>query len=280
MRGVRAAALLVAACAGSALAAGYDDFSLGVNANNRGEDDAAITAFTAALADSDLAQTYIPATYFGRAEAYLRKDKCVEALGDIDAGLKLKPDDVEAHLLRARAEECLKNYDAAEADAGAAIGLRANHYTYEYLARLQWNHVRFSQAAANFAQAVALNKHDDPHERYIVLWYAMSADRAGIFDKNTVAGDVHALDTDDWPVPLLNLYLGKEAMDDVYHDAKSRDAQTAATQKCEADFYIGEWQIARQNLTAARPLLELAVTECPHYFIEYSAAQGEIKRQP
>lgn len=280
MNRVLAAAMLFAVGAGSALAAGYDDFSSGVNANNRGDADAAISAFTAALTAGDLAPSYVPNAHFGRARAYLQKGKCAEALADLDEVIKLKADDVDAYVMRGAANECLNKSDAAQVDFNAAIGLRPNAAVYKSLAHYQWNLGLFPQAAANYAQAVKLAVKDNPHSPYTLLWYAMSADRAGTLDRAAFVADVSKLDIDDWPAPLLDFYSGKTAADKVYSEAASRDAQTATNQKCEADFYIGEWQLARKDGAAARPLLQQAVSECPHNFLEYFAAQVELKRQP
>ena len=280
MNRVLAAALFVAVGAGSALAAGYDDFSRGVNADNRGDADAAIPAFTAALAAGDLAAAYVPNAHFGRARAYLQKNKCADALADLDEVIKLKADNVDAYLLRGAANACLNKPDAAVADFNAAIGLRPTAALYEAVARFQWIYGHFPQAAENYAQAAKLAAKDNPHRPFILLWYAMSADRAGTLDQVMFAADVTKLDIDDWPAPLLDFYRGKATADDVNRKAANRDAQIATGQKCEADFYIGEWQLARKNEDAAKPLLQQAVSECPHNFIEYFAAQTELKRHP
>ena len=280
MNRVLAAALLFAVGAGSALAAGYDGFSSGVNANNRGDADAAISAFSAALAAGDLAPGYVPNAHFGRARAYLQKNKCADALADLDEVIKLKADNVDAYLLRGAANACLNKPDAAVADFNAAIGLRPTAALYEAVARFQWIYGHFPQAAENYAQAAKLAAKDNPHRPFILLWYAMSADRAGTLDQVMFAADVTKLDIDDWPAPLLDFYRGKATADDVNRKAANRDAQIATGQKCEADFYIGEWQLARKNEDAAKPLLQQAVSECPHNFVEYSLAQVELKRLP
>ncbi len=276
MKRVLVATLLFAA--GPTLAAGYDDFSRGVNANNRGDADTAISSFTAALAAGDLASRYVPNAYFGRARAYLQKGKCAEALSDLNEGLKVKTDNVDAYLFRANANACLNKTDAALADLKLAIDLRPSSAVYEGIARFQWNRGLFSQAAENYAQAVKMAAKDNQRGPYLVLWYAISADRAGTLDQTAFAADVSALHSDDWPAPLLNFYRGKTSADEVYREAASKDSQTAANQKCEADFYIGEWQLARKNPDAAKALLQAALGECPHNFIEYFAVQVELKR--
>jgi len=280
MRRKLAVALFFFACTGAAFAAAYDDFSRGVNAINRGDADAAILAFTAALATGDLAPGYVPNVHFDRARAYLRKGKCAEALFDLDEVVKVKADNVDVYLVRGAANACLNKSDAAVADFNAAIGLRPSAAIYETLAGYQWNIGQFPRAADNFAQAVNLAVKDDPRKPYILLWYAMSADRAGTLDQVKFAADVSKLDVDDWPAPLLDLYRGKMTVDKVYREAANRNAQTAINQKCEADFYVGEWQLARKNGAAAKPLLQQAVSECPHNIAAFTLAQVELKRQP
>jgi len=280
MNRILAAAALFAVGANSALAAGYDDFSRGVNANNRGDADSAISAFSAALAAGDLAPGYVPNAHFGRARAYLQKNKCADALSDLDETIRLKADNVDAYVMRGAANDCLNKPDAALADFNAAIGLRPSAVLYESLARVQWNYGLFPQAAGNFTQAAKLAAKNNPHGPYTLLWYGMSADRVGTLDRTAFAADVSKLDVDDWPRPILDFYSGKTAVDKVYREAARGDAQTAINQRCEADFYIGEWQLARKNEAAAKPLLQQAVNECPHNFFEYFAAQVELKRQP
>jgi lipoprotein NlpI len=274
------AAVFLAACAGAASATGYDDYSRGMDANNLGNSDLAILSFTAALADGDLVQTYIPVAYFGRARAYLRKGKCAEALTDFDEGIKLRTDNVDAYIMRAAANECLNKLDDAQADANFAIALQPNSFSYESLAHLKWNLGLFPQAAANYLQAFKLTSQGSSRGPYLVLWYAMSADRTGALDHAALATDVSALDSEDWPAPLLDFYRGKATAEKVYSIAANGGAQIATNQKCEAEFYIGEWHIARKDISAAKPLLQQAVGECPHGFIEYFAAQKELKRLP
>ena len=53
---------------------------------------------------------------------------------------------------------------------------------------------------------------------------------------------------------------------------------TERGQRCEADFYIAEWRLLRDDKETARELFERAVSECPHSFIEYEMAPVELKR--
>jgi rhomboid protease GluP len=79
-------------------------------------------------------------------------------------------------------------------------------------------------------------------------------------------------------MPLLNLYRGKLKPDEVHPSARQSDTEQYSGQICEADFYVGEWHIARGNTGAAKPLIAHAVAACPKTFIEYFAAQEEASR--
>ncbi|MDE2182018.1 MAG: tetratricopeptide repeat protein [Alphaproteobacteria bacterium] len=278
MRQVLRLALVVAACAGGAFASAYDDFSRGVNAINRNQPDVAIAAFTAALNAGDLAAGYVPNAHMGRARAYLFKGKCAEALADLDAVLAAKPNDVQALTSRGGAYACLKKPDAATADFNRALALQPSAGLYEAVGHYQWQFSRFAEAARDFAQAVKLAPEDAEHGPYLVIWYFISADRGGTLDPAVVKDGEKRFDSRDWPRPILQFFDGKIAVEKVFELAADRDATTATNQKCEADFYVAEWQLARKNPDAAKPLLQQARAECPHNFIEYFAAQTEIDR--
>jgi hypothetical protein len=51
-----------------------------------------------------------------------------------------------------------------------------------------------------------------------------------------------------------------------------------AGQKCEADFYLAEWHIARGDTAAAKPLIVSALAGCPPNFIERLGAKAEAER--
>ena len=82
----------------------------------------------------------------------------------------------------------------------------------------------------------------------------------------------------DWPLPLIQFYLGKLSETEVRRAALSPDSWTERGQRCEADFYIGEWRLLHGDRSAARQLFERALAECPIYFIEYEILPVELKR--
>jgi hypothetical protein len=269
------AVLVLAVSAGAALASGYDDFSRGITANQRGETDAAIRAFTAALAAPDLVKAYIPAAHRGLAYAYLQKKECGKAKDEIDAYTALRSLSHDILGLRAAVDLCLKDVAAAQRDFDASMFAESSWGGQYAFARELWRLGYFAEAAANLAAAIARTNAKDPMRPYLLLWYALDAQRAGTLDTAKLAklsGD------DDWPYPLLQLFLGKQTPAQVMGGLSKRDSDEARGRRCEANFYIGEWLLGRGKPDEAKPLIAAAAEQCPHDFIERKAAEEERDR--
>ena len=267
MRRLFAIALLL--ICGPALASTYDDFSRGIDANNHGDTDAAIKLFTRSIEGGDLAPSYLPSAHLGRARALLHNRNCTFAYADLSDAILLRPDFVDAYSLRAEVDQCLNRDDAALADATAAIRLRPAAGYYFTRARLLWGKGSFEQAQADASLAAAR----DPANAYFLLWQAMTAQRIGAHDPVRFAQLTAPLD--GWPKPLLDLFAGRASPEDVL-----RAASRNPNQKCEADFYIGEWQLSRGDAGTAKTLFQTAAAECPRDYIAFDAAQRELKRGP
>jgi lipoprotein NlpI len=76
----------------------------------------------------------------------------------------------------------------------------------------------------------------------------------------------------DWPYAVVELFLGQ----------RTAEATLAAPgkpdERCEAQFYIGEWQLLRADRPAAIESLRTAASTCPKDFVEFMDAQAELKR--
>jgi lipoprotein NlpI len=49
-------------------------------------------------------------------------------------------------------------------------------------------------------------------------------------------------------------------------------------ERCELEFYVGEWQLTRGNKAEASKALQTAADTCPKDFVEYRGAVEELKR--
>jgi lipoprotein NlpI len=80
------------------------------------------------------------------------------------------------------------------------------------------------------------------------------------------------LKTKEWPFAVIELYLGRRSLE------LTLDAASKPDERCEAQFYSGEWYILQSKLAEAGAALREAVEICPKDFTEYAAAQAELKR--
>ena len=261
---MRRLALALVLIATPALATSYDDFSRGIDANNRGDADGAIQAFTLSIAGGDLAPSYLPSAHFGRARALLHERRCDMAYADLSDAIRLRPDFVDAYSLRADVDACLDHDDAALADATAAIRLKPAAGYYFTRARLLWDMGRVDAARADVEAASA----GDPGNAYFLLWQAMIALRTGD------AAPPQDAPATGWPAPLIDLFAGRASPPDVMR------ATTNPNEKCEADFYVGEWRLARGDTGGGRKLIAAAAAECPRDYIAFDAARRELRRGP
>lgn len=269
-------AVALAAFCCVARAAGYDDFSRGIAANGRDDSDAAIAAFTKALNDGDLNPTLEPVAYLGRAKAYLRQSNCPKALADLNSAIDKRPNDGDALRLRASAHLCTGALAQAENDMSAALAIAPSAEIFFSRGEMRWASGRFQQAADDFEQATKL----EPSHPYNALWWAISQRRAGTFETKKFESELPDFSSHRWPGPILNYFLGNRTSEEVYAAAIDGEADQKRDQACEADFYVGEWELTDSQSVAALNALKSAAAACPHNFIEFSAAQAELKRPP
>lgn len=255
-------------------AAGYDDFTRGLAAINRGDSDSAIMLFSSALQSGDLSQGIEPLVYYNRARAYLNKEECTQAVADLNAALQLRPSYTEAYMQRGRAHRCAGNYGEAIADYTQVIELKPIGDAYWQRALARWNEGDFDGTAAD-SWSTALFA---PKWPYPILWFGLAKLRAGKLDERDLEQKAIFFDLSAWPGTIFALYEGNATPDEILRLAHNGDPRGSRDRVCEADFYVGEWWLAKKNTEAARPLLEDASSGCRHDFIEYSAANAELRR--
>ena len=274
-------AIVVFVAAGSAAwAAGYDDYMRGYTARQAGNIDLALSSFTAALDAPDLAPNYRIDAYVGRADMLMRRHRCAEALADAEAALALRPKHLEALTFGAHANACLGKFDAALANLDVAIAIAPTTGLYSLRADFHWYRGDFALSAADYLAAVkqqSSRAYDPRGGTYSLIWYAIAASRAKTYDAAEFAKLAHGLDDDEWPGPLMAFIAGKAKLDEVYREAARGDV--AVRRKCEADFFIGEWQVANGNADG-KALLQGVAQSCPSTPGLAAGARNDLKRLP
>jgi lipoprotein NlpI len=81
-----------------------------------------------------------------------------------------------------------------------------------------------------------------------------------------------------WPVPVVRLFLGEASPAETIEIAETTGPLNKTTQICEADFYVGEYDLATGAKDEALRLLQLAHQNCTPLDDQWRAADSEIKQ--
>ena len=211
--------------------------------NNRGHVRHARGEYDLAIADFDQAVALDPKSALvlrNRGLVYGAKGDDRRAIADFDEALRLYPDDHPDRLLLRR----LRGYaDFRLADYRAAAG------------------------------DLAFVVQRQPTEPYPVLWLYLARARAGDHDAmGRMRANARGLKSTDWPSPAVELFIGRKTPQQTLASAGN------PAERCEAQFYIGEWHLLRRDRAAARRALETATDGCPKSIVEYGGAVAELKR--
>jgi hypothetical protein len=123
----------------------------------------------------------------------------------------------------------------------------------------------YHRAMADWTKALEL-----ANNAYSMLWRYLERRRAGESGDAELASSSLRLKTKDWPYPVAEFYLGKRS------EGEMLAAATYPDEQCEAQFYLGEWHLLRNDLAAATMALRTAATSCPKNLYEYLGAVAEL----
>jgi len=251
-----------------ALANAYD--SRGAAWASEGQHDRAIADFTKAIElDPNLSAAYV-----NRALSRSEKGESDMAIADYDAALELSPNDARAHAGRAFEWSMKGEYKRAIANYDDLIRLEPRAQRgYFGRGRMRFYAGDFSGAAADLERA-----HQIEPGMYSALWLFLARKRASLPAEKTLGLDARTSGTGSWPAPIVGLFLGNSTPKEVQEAAVDLNVNRQRNRRCEANFYIGEWQLLRGSREQALPLLRDASAMCPSSFIEYEGAVAELRR--
>jgi tetratricopeptide (TPR) repeat protein len=206
--------------------------------------------------------------YEVRGLAYASKGELDVAIQDYNQAIQLNPKNANAYELRGLAYASKGELDVAIQDFNEAIELDPmNANAHSERGRAYFNQGNFKAAAAALSRA---NELED--NAYSAIWGYLARERMGENGIVVLEAKAARLKSTDWPYPIIELYLGRRSPADVLLDA------TKAEERCEAQFYNGEWDLLRGNRAAAAIALRAAADICPKDFSEYTGALAELKR--
>ena len=231
------------------------------------------------------------------------------AIADLDTVLKADPANAVALRYRSSAHARLKEYDAALADADAAManGMRVA-VMYDVRAGIRKSQGDYAKALDEYAEALKLDPHDDDAlgsrgrllyetdrfdaaendfttllamrpDEYDSIFLSLSRTRRGEDGRAALKQGLAKTSADKWPAPVM-LYLLGRIDGDALMAAAMLDDKKRKDYECEARFYTAQRLLADGKREAARPLLEQASDQCPEGFVEKEGAAVQLARQP
>ena len=230
----------------------------------KGEPDRAIQDYDQAIRlDSKNAAAYV-----SRAAAYASKGDHDRAIQDYDQAIELDPKNAAAYANRGDVHGSKGDYDRAIQDYDGAIHLDpTNANAYANLGRAYFYQGNFKAGAAAMLRANELEEN-----AYSMIWRYLARERGGENGAAELAANAARLKSKDWPYPVVELYLGERSPADVLAVTGKPD------ERCEAQFYSGEWHLLRGNRAPAATALQAAADTCSKEFVEYAGALVELKR--
>jgi len=194
------------------------------------------------------------------------------AIADYDQAIVLDPKGAATFFSRGIAYFNTDDLDHAIADYDQAITLEPK-YTFAYFSRgvASLYAGDLPKALADLNQASTL----DPKNAYVALWLDIIGQRNNVPSRLSQA--ISTIDMTAWPSPIIRMFLGQMTPAAVLAAADDPDATKKQGQVCEANLYSGELALQAHLKAEAARLFRLAASDCPKTFVEWRAANAELK---
>jgi tetratricopeptide (TPR) repeat protein len=234
----------------------------------------------AAIADYSKAIQYAPSAdaYYGRAEMYYFDLKDREAIADLDEVLKLSPNDVEAHRLKAECLTGLEEYDQAIAEYDAVLRVNAkDNSALGARAAVFLTKGNAAAAISDYTDALAIKTEKGYYLGRARAYKAADDVEKAIADQKSAIG-ITPVANDYYQLALL--YRQKDATADA--DAALTSALEAANKAIAANDNYGSNYADRGAIYRAKGQNDLALTSYDEAIkrasenVDYYLARAEV----
>jgi tetratricopeptide (TPR) repeat protein len=224
------------------------------------------------------------------------------AVGDFGRAIELNPRMPLAYYNRGISWKLLGEFDRAVADHTEAIALFARYASaYGERGLVYFCKHEAGQSIADLTTAIVLDPRESSYLAHrafarfgqsdfegaiddlrrcleleadveAMLLHYLAQARIGQASVSDLDANATRLRSKEWPYPIIELYLGMRAPEAVLA------AATTPQRLGDAQFYVGQWYLARGNRREAVAALSEAAELCPIYFMERACAVAELKR--
>jgi len=194
------------------------------------------------------------------------------AAADYSEAVRLDPKYAGGYVSRADLYLAKGEFDRAIADYSEAIRLSPK-YSYAYRNRGVAN--LYAGAPAKALADVNQASEIDPKSGYHALWLDIVGQRNNL--PSRLAASITTIDMTTWPAPVLRMLLGQLTPAAVLAAADGADESDKQSRRCDANFYAGIVGLRQQAKDEAARLFQLAMDNCLRTYVEWSAANAELK---
>jgi lipoprotein NlpI len=213
--------------------------------------------------------------HYGRGLARLHRGDIDGAIADDTVSIKLVSTNAFVFFERGCAYDMKGAHDLAIADYTTAINLVPTDDVEFYIARgaARFDTAQYRAATADLALAMQMW----PTNIEVALWLYIARTRAGTGNPRAAITLIYLQHqapkaSSRWPYPLVELFFGSRTA------AATLAAAETSHERCEAGFYVGEWDLMHGKRDQATRLLQSAARTCEAISIESGGAKSELKR--
>jgi lipoprotein NlpI len=211
--------------------------------------------------------------YISRGKAYQEQGELDRAVADYNEAIRLRPNSATAHYNRGNAFSMQGDFARAILDYSQVIRIHPKQASgFANRGRAYFYQGSLAQARTDFEQALKL----EPNEAYSALWLDLAERRDHL--SSQLPKIAQQLNPAAWPAPIVKFFLGGRTADAVVAEAVDPSPQISQAQACEANFYLAEVALLKQQPDEAVRLFQLAADGCPRSFVEWRGANAELAR--
>ena len=229
-----------------------------------------------AIADIDRAMALSPddaVVWYARGTTYFIKGDVDRAFEAYDRAIALKPDMADFYLGRGGIHVIRNNLDLAMADYDKAVKLKSDDARLWRLKGLaEFLNADYDLAVRAFARSQKIKRTD----LYNIVLLHLA--RRHVNGKGITDQDTENVDLGKWPGPIVLYFLGRISKEEAIRAADDPDARIARPRQCEAEYYVGQLDLAEGRLSEARQRFEHDLQICPPSLLEMSGARVALSR--